>query len=328
MAGASGLGLVAQAAGYGMPAAQQSYSWLDNIILQAKQAQINRQVMQKLAAMQQGQPQTGTTIMPQQPSATSAPAAVSPPVGGTPLAATGGAPGGAAPIPNGVSSPGGGVPPQMPTSQLVNPTGGQPMPQVGGMQPTPQIGQPGILGQLLQAYSGATGDPRAISGSFQDMSKTLAPAQNQATRIEIAGQNEAGRNARAALSSQTRLQIATQNGELRTQLAKMSRQNSKLKDDPEFRAMEDELKAAQSANTASPTDDNLQAVNTAAKNLLTYAKSLAKENTGAPSSKPAASAEAPAAGGAISVVDPQGNPGTIPADQLKDALAQGYKQAQ
>lgn len=285
-----------------IPAAQQGYGNMQQLNQIAQQAQARAalaKVLQQIAA-RQGQQQAPAGAQPapmygsQLPGATPS-AAVSPQTAGAP-AATGGAPGGAGPLP---AMPGGGA------SSFF-----------------------GIDPAIVQALGQQNISPGAMGYAIENAANlSKAPTAN-ATRLEIAGTAEQGRNQRAQLSASTRMQIANQTAAYRRQAAAAA---PKLKDDAEFRTLEDELNGAKTLYNASPTDDNLQAYHEAAKALSEYSRT--KTTGAAPAASPAlapapAPAAAPAAGGTVSVVDPNGTPGTIPADQLQDALKQGYKQVQ
>lgn len=272
MAGASGLGNVFQAIGYGAKPGFDAYSAVDQIIQQSRQRQAQNalaKVFQQLASQQasgQGQPLPqgmGTPMGPIAPAA----GGVSPQVAGNAMPA-GGAPGGAGP------QAVGGPPPA---------NGGAPA-SVMGMDP-----------RIIRMLAAQGGNPDVQGYAMQNLATVSKPVNTNATRIEVANQAEQGRNQRAALSASTRMQIARQTAAACKAAGVAA---PKLKDDLQFRALEDELNGAKTLYNANPSDDNLQAYHTAATNLAGYARG--KTPAAAGGTTPAGTSDsAPAAGAGV-----------------------------
>lgn len=234
--------------------------------------------------------------------------------------------------PQGPGMPGGGVSP----SAGINmpPTGGAP----GGVGPTapsgagasPPVFSPPAAGGSpnmadLWAYlqkSGAPAGAQAVAG--QDIYKMMLPEQRLNDAMMRTQMQQGGASQRAQLGAETRLKIASETAAARrTAMAAAP----KLKDDLQFRTLEDEMKATQSMYNANPSEDNLLAFNSAAKALADYSRSAQTKAASSPAARAGGGGEQPAGGGTVSVVAPDGTAGTIPAEQLNDALAQGYKKA-
>lgn len=212
------------------------------------------------------------------------------------------------PQPGGVSPPAGVMPPVSGApggSGPFNPMGGAPSP--GNID----------LQKLIQAVMASGGSNGAQGNALQSAMRMLQPQANAATRLNI-----------ATMNNDTREDIANKNIDSRQSIADANRlargaQGAKLKDDPVYRALEDKLKSAQSANAANGTEDTYKALTSASQDLLDYAKS---KDTTAPtkateSISTATSGETDAR---VHVVDKDGNEYTIPGSQLDEALKQGY----
>jgi hypothetical protein len=195
----------------------------------------------------------------------------------------------AGPQPGGVSPPGGAA---APTG--APPGGIGPVQPSGGVSPAPPpaFTSPMDLQKLATIIAQGPGSKGAQGYALQDAVKLLTPAAQQATRLQIADQNNATRQDIAADNRASRERIADANRTMRSSVG------AKLKDDPQYRALEDTLKAAQSANAANGTDITYQALLKASDDLNAYAKSkngtVPAAEAGA-KTKPAAAA-APAAG--------------------------------
>lgn len=201
---------------------------------------------------------------------------VSPPMQGPPMPpAMGGAPGGAGP-----SNPMGGA--SLPPS----------MPQTGAMG--------GIdMQRLMQALAGSGGSDGAQGYALKDAMKLLQPQANNALKLDLNTNNNNTRKGIADENNSTREDIAQKNIDARKSIADANRMvknggGPKLKDDAVYRALEDKLKAAQSANAANGTEDTYSALIKASDDLLEYARQKGTQTTPA-ADKPAATTNAPAA---------------------------------
>lgn len=139
----------------------------------------------------------------------------------------------------------------------------------------------------LWQYLASTGAPpgqQAAAG--QDIYKMMLPEQRLNDAMARTQMQQQGAMDRAKLTWEER-------GKLQNEIQRFKQIGGanapKLKDDPQFRALEDQLKAATANHTSAPTEDNLIAVHEAAKQLAEYAKS---KGSTAPAGKPA---EVPAA---------------------------------
>lgn len=220
-------------------------------------------------------------------SAPTAPGA--PPSGGVSPQGMGQPPAGNAPGGAGPSSPmGGALPPQ--GNAMSAPSGGL------------------DIARLAAAAQGQGGSSGAQGALAQMLMKSLQPQANNAVKLDL-GQ----------LHSNTQEDIADKNNASRSAIAaanntfKMPASQKPL-NDPKFRKLEVSYNNAVKAYGANPTDDNYKAQVDAAKayNDYTPGGAAQKTTTSAPQM--------------VEVISPDGTPGTIPSDQLSDALTQGYKQ--
>lgn len=254
-------------------------------------------ILQSLGSQQQpqqGQPNPLAGIMPAatpQVPGPPPPGGVSPPMGGMPPA--GGAPvGGAGPMP----PVGAGAPPSLP------PGAGMP---------------PGMdYGRLASSIQGSGLNSGAQGAALQMLMKLMQPQQNNALKLDLANLNAGVRERGQDIGVDT----ADKNRDAKKEIADANNKfksppSQKPLNDPKFRKLEMTYNNAVKVYNASPTQDNFDAQTAAAKAYNDYS----------PGDASTASSTTPT-GGRITITDDKGKDFTVPADQLQDAIAQGYKQ--
>lgn len=199
----------------------------------------------------------------------------------------------------------GGVSPPAPA---LPPPGGAPGGMAGPSSSMSGAPLPGgiDLNKLIQSAGGASSNGAAQSYALQSALKMLQPQANNAVKLDL-GQ----------LRSNTQEDIADKNNASRKSIADANNKfkmpaSEKPLNDPKFRKLEITYNNAVKAYAANPTDDNYKAQIDAANAYNNYA--------------PAGKATTSSAPKMVEVISPDGTSGTIPSDQLSDALTQGYKQ--
>lgn len=313
-----------------IPAGQSSYGNMQKLNEIAQQAQAR-------AALANILKQYGSAVPGAQPQMASNQNAVQPLPGAAPTnPGMPSPPGGVSPS-GGTMSPTGGAPGGAPTPM----PGGTPMPQPqGGQMQMPQGGFD--MQRLVQAVQGQQGLSSGAQGfALQNASSLLLPQERLQDALYRTMYQQQGQNARTGANIDSREKIAGENIGSREGIAKLSwaereklqnqtlayrktvaQAGPKLKDDMQFRTLEDAVKAAQAAYSADSSPDNLQVLHDATKAQAEYAKKAA--TTPAPAAKETI-APAPAAEERVSVIK-GGQTFNIPKSQLQDALSQGYTQ--
>lgn len=225
-------------------------------------------VLQAYAGQQQ-QGQGASMQAPPVPGGAIQPGGVSP-LGGGAQPPAGNVSGGAGPA----GAPmGGALPPIAPSGNAMSAPPSMPPGAPPGMMPgaSPGGGQPfgGLdMSRLAMAAQQSGGSPGAQGALLQMITKMLQPQMANATRLEIAGANNATREDTTDKNIASRERVASANRMLKTR-------SPMLKDDPVYRALEDQLKAAQAANGAASSSDHDQtysALVKASDALMNYAQ--------------------------------------------------------
>lgn len=252
--------------------------------------------------------------------------------GGSPQAAATGLPnGGAPPVPNAAPMP------PRPMPGVAPPQPAAPPPQMGGGQPTNGLSWQALAAQIKKQAPDADGAtimgviqkyaPLMNAQSKQSLQETMINAKLLgmefahgdrqdaiAGRENVANINQSGANSRNASSIAGRENVANIN---------QTGANNRTKDRIGAGGGLSYKTALQNVKTAQSDLNNLRnnggkaaQIEAAVKNLQDAQKDLQTATKG--------SGSAPAAT-TVTVVSPDGTEGTIPADQLDDALSQGYK---
>lgn len=287
-----------------------------------------KQQMQQLLLQQALQQQQGTKLAgqlfpnmfdgsgnggsPQLPGATKLPW-----TGGAPAApAPGGLPpGGAPPMPN--AQPAGPMPPQM--SGNTPPAGAAQPPQMGGPQPTNGLSWQ----QLATAIKRQA--PDADGATIFQVVQQYAPMMNQQSKQDVALMQMMVKSAIADESNKTKVETTgmQQAGANSRNANTVTGANSRNANTVGAAGGLDTKKAKTAVDVAKANLLNLRSNNAPPDQIAAAQKQLdtamaAYQSSGARKSSGAAQM--------VTVVSPDGIAGTIPADQLQDALKQGYKQ--